>query len=605
MLLDDRDILIIDGKEQKLKAPNPLILRELGARKLNVDQTTYGTRHFGLSGRREGKTSKWANWDVASENGDDNKGEVHAFLESAKLENYLSQLDAAALKLTSVVPVIDVLLRQTELFPQAPSASIYMADHNTYIAMGFPDVGMASVRTIPIGLLSVADAVAKAQSVNTKDVLTALSNRDYMSSIELNVPNSNEEDLTRSVYDRALSPLFTEFFGEINNTFEYFSQHRAAGPISSVEIIGALDRINGIRELFKTNVKSTVTFSTESLLDMFVSHVKQGTANLLSGSGGSLLSVGRTRYSYSETKFVKTEELAQKMAEIETERLSKALEGRVSRLRGMKGSRRDNKSKKGQSARFGGTKTKKEGVFSRFRGARSGAGASERRPQGIGSDQDVKKQDRVGVILVLLVAFAVLYSASMQFDSISIEHRKSVSRLATNIKAGIKNRQEINKKGAARSSILPVADKVLWSEKFMSLADNMDKAMWITDVYLSDEQRTTGGKTVLSKKLVLEGAVLPSTVGHILNIAQYIERLLKDENFFMSDFRDITFDGAEIDASESDHVVRFTLEAWYDENKRINSSASADKPMTVKKMQSNVSKRTEAQEKTLPSGPGS
>ena len=137
----------------------------------------------------------------------------------------------------------------------------------------------------------------------------------------------------------------------------------------------------------------------------------------------------------------------------------------------------------------------------------------------------------------------------------------------------------------------------------MSLADNMDKAMWITDVYLSDEQRAVGGENILSKKLVLEGAVLPSTVGHILNIAQYIERLLKDEKFFMSDFRDITFEGAEIDASESDHVVRFTLEAWYDENKRINLSAGANEPMTLKKMQSNVDKRTEAQEKTLPSGP--
>ena len=53
MLLDDEDLLIIDGKEQKLKAPNPLILRELGARKLNVDQTTYGTRRFGLLVLRE------------------------------------------------------------------------------------------------------------------------------------------------------------------------------------------------------------------------------------------------------------------------------------------------------------------------------------------------------------------------------------------------------------------------------------------------------------------------------------------------------------------------------------------------------------------------
>ena len=600
ILLDDPDVLIIDGKEQKLKAPNPLMLRELGARKLNVEQTTYGTRNFGLSGRREGKASEWATWDVASKDGDDNKGDIYAFLESSKLENYLSQLDAVALKLTSVVPTVDVLLRRIEAFPQVPSAAIYMADQNTYIAMGFPDMGMASVRTIPTGVISIADAVAKAQSVNTKDALTALSNRDYLSSIELNVAKSGEADLTRSVYDRALSPLFTEFFGEINDTFEYFSQHRAAGPISSVEIIGALDRVNGIRELFERNIKSPVTFPTEGLLDMFLSHVKQGSGNLLSGSDGSLLSVGRTQYSFSENKFVETEELAKQKAEIETERSSKIPEGRVSRLRRNKKLRKDKKSKIGKSAKSGGTKTKKEGFFSRTRRAKAGTRASGTRYQGPEMDQVVKKQDRAGVVLVLLTAFSILYFASMQFDSISVEHQKSVSRLATKINDGIKNRQEINKKGAARSSVLPVADKVLWSEKFMSLADNMDKAMWITDVYLSDEQRTVGGETVLSKKLVLEGAVLPTTIGHILNIAQYIERLLKDEKFFMNDFREITFEGAEIDASESDHIVRFTLDAWYDENKRNRLSTGADEPMTVDKMQSNVDKRTRVLEKKVP-----
>lgn len=575
MLLDDRDFLVSDGKEQKLKAPNPMMLRELGARMLNVDQTTYGTRQFGLSGRREGKSSGWASWDVDSVDGGDNKGEIYVFFESAKLENYLSQLDTAALKLASVVPVVDVLLRRVESLQQVPSASIYMADNNTYVAMGFPDVGMASIRTIPIGILSVADAVAKAQSVSTKEALTALSNRDYISSIDLNTRNSAEETLTPSVYDRALSPLFTEFFGKISSTFEYFSEHRAAGPIASVEIIGSLDRINGIRELFEANVNGTVTFPDESLLERFVPHVNQGATNLLSGSDGSLLSIGRTRYSYSENKFVETEVLAQQRAEIETEKSAKVPKGRVSRLRGKKGSRRDNKLKKDESLKSGGATTKKEGFFRRARPARAGTGASEMRHQGIGADQTAKKQDRAGVILVLLAAFGILYFASMKLDSVSIAHNKSVSMLASKIKAGLKNRQEINKIGTVQSSILPVGDKVLWSEKFLSLSENMDEAMWFTDVYLSDEHRTVGGESILSKKLVLEGAVLPSTVGHILNIAQYIERLLKDENFFMSDFRDITFEGAEIDASESDHIVRFILEAWYDENKRLNLSPAS------------------------------
>ena len=604
MLLDEQDVLVIDGKEQSSKAPNPMILRELGSRKLNVEQTTYGTRKFGLSGRREGKSSGWANWDVDAKDGD--KGEVFAFLESAKLENYLSQLDVAALKLASVVPVVDVLLRRIEALPQVASACIYMADHNTYLAMGFPDMGMASIRTIPIGIHSFVDAVAKAQSVSAKVALSALSNRDYISSIDFSAQNSTDENLTSSVYDRALAPLLSKFFGEINSTLEYYSEHRAAGPISCVEIIGALDRVKGIRELFEANIHGAVTFPAEGLLEKFVSHVTQGAANLLSGSDGSLLSVGRTRYSYSENKFVETEVLAQQRAEIETEKSSKVPEGRVSRFRGNKGGRSGSKVKSGsknkdKSIKSKGAAPKKEGFLSRARGVGKSAKVGDVRQQGA-MDKTARKQDRAGVMLVLLSAFGILYFAWTKFESVSIEHLVSVSALQKAIDAGAVNRQEAGKKGTVQSSILPVADKVLWSEKFLSLSKNMDRKMWFTDVYLSDEQRDVGGENILSKKLVLEGAVLPSTDGHIKRIANFIERLLEDEEFFMNDFRDITFEGAERDLSESDDVVRFTLDAWYDENKRINlpPGGGAGKLMGIDQMQSNVDKRTEALDKVVP-----
>jgi hypothetical protein len=35
----------------------------------------------------------------------------------------------------------------------------------------------------------------------------------------------------------------------------------------------------------------------------------------------------------------------------------------------------------------------------------------------------------------------------------------------------------------------------------------------------------------------------------------------------MRDFSRVTFEGAAIDTQESAHVVRFTLDAWYDETK--------------------------------------
>ena len=74
------------------------------------------------------------------------------------------------------------------------------------------------------------------------------------------------------------------------------------------------------------------------------------------------------------------------------------------------------------------------------------------------------------------------------------------------------------------------------------------------------------------KKLVLQGAALPSTDGHILKIADYVEKLETEKRFnFMADFRDITFQGAAIDATETDPVIRFSLAAWYDEAKRVEN----------------------------------
>jgi uncharacterized protein (UPF0335 family) len=132
----------------------------------------------------------------------------------------------------------------------------------------------------------------------------------------------------------------------------------------------------------------------------------------------------------------------------------------------------------------------------------------------------------------------------------------------------------------------------------------MNESMWLTDVYLEVNNRTIGESEIEEKKLVIQGAVLPSTDGHILQIAQFVERLEEDKQGFMDDFREIVFDGAYLDRGESDAVVRFTIEARYDAKKRqaVASSAPSTAGSTLGDTTKKVEERNKAQEQAIGGG---
>ena len=72
-----------------------------------------------------------------------------------------------------------------------------------------------------------------------------------------------------------------------------------------------------------------------------------------------------------------------------------------------------------------------------------------------------------------------------------------------------------------------------------------------------------------------------------------INKLLEDEHYFMNDFREITFDGAKLDQKEADHIIRFTINAWYDKNKRIknNQKKPADTNFDITNTQKTINER--------------
>ncbi len=109
-------------------------------------------------------------------------------------------------------------------------------------------------------------------------------------------------------------------------------------------------------------------------------------------------------------------------------------------------------------------------------------------------------------------------------------------------------------------------DKVLWTEKFLAIGKQINNHLWLTDVYL--DNAGTGSGSGSGQILVIKGVAYPSTDGHIFEVANYIERLECDHARFMSDFKEITFEGANIQNDNGVDIIRFKLYAWYDKGIR-------------------------------------
>ena len=200
-----------------------------------------------------------------------------------------------------------------------------------------------------------------------------------------------------------------------------------------------------------------------------------------------------------------------------------------------------------------------------------------RRPQ---PEPEKQNNERAGFALLALFALVFLYGGYNTFIVPKINQFNGLTNtyigtLQQNAALRTKKNQALTGSIVKRPA-QSRQDKVLWTEKFLALGCYATKAIWLTDVFLSTASTSADGKPQKMQKLTIKGAVLPSTDGHLLQISDYIRRLEEDKRgLFMDDFKRITFEGATIDYEDVEEIIRFTIEGWYDKNKR----KSAKKPV--------------------------
>jgi len=187
----------------------------------------------------------------------------------------------------------------------------------------------------------------------------------------------------------------------------------------------------------------------------------------------------------------------------------------------------------------------------------------------IDSDDEKKK-----IIFLAVLIFGVFLYYLVNFI---LDEEKSFDYATNNLENKISQVKKLRNDSIAKNDtyIDKRLDKIFWTRKFMTIANNMPNPIWLSSIQLIDNTKEIDGETVVEKTMVLEGRSLPSTIGHIENIAIYMDKLLKADINFKRDFVDVTFGGANIVEEYGYKVINFKLYCNFEKNKHIEEFKKA------------------------------
>ncbi|MBP2295471.1 hypothetical protein [Azospirillum rugosum] len=578
VLTDDPQVFLTDTRNETFSVAatqSSGLLHAYGAMQLNAKAVTFGFGPFGLTAQ-----------------GQKEKG-VAAFADARRVGACLGRLDRAGALVTRLVPVADVLVRRAAELGDLPYGGIYVGGHCTHVVLANPRYGTVTARVLPFGVMSVVEALANHGNMSPEDAERSLRARDMLADMLADVPatsplpDEGTAALTRTILDRAVGDELRGYLEKLEATLDFFEGQRASGRPDRLELFGAHDRVAGFAGFLARRLP--VAPAAVGIFDLFCASAGQPGVNLLEDTGPGL-EIGRVKYRLYEQRLVPTADLrAAKGPEAPAARPSIGQSKR--RMRG-----RGRADRAGSAARNGGMTL--ESLMNRLMNRPAADPASDAAGE---EAADAANRDRPYFALFGLLAVLVLMLAVQKNDEMETQRAMAATQAARAFDDSTRLRQHLAR--PLRSADQASADKVLWTEKFLIIGRNIDQRMWLTDVYLATEAGVAGSSDVVRKKLVIEGAVLPSTEGHVLEVSRFIANLENSANHdFMNDFREIRFQGITLDQAETDPVIRFGIEAVYDENKRVQArqQGAAASAGSLGDMQDRVRGRNDEVERYAP-----
>ncbi len=549
LVIDDPGIVLIDDPAKQNAGRSPSDIRQIGRKLVNADEIHFGSVPV-----------------IADKLGAVFSNAIYGFVSTNNLKNNLNKLGDLLPRVRRVAPVPAImasdLVRKSGT--DVGQCMVSVTGWTTTLTMVGQRGQVIVTRSLPVGILTLADAVAKANSLSLGNALRNLSARDRVSDVPRWAGLDNEEQRRLSVLARAMGPVLSQLADGIGETLTYFSMQRVGGEIKELKFHGPVERITGLLLWLEKQVGCKMTKCESSILEILRDLPEASVMNLLGGAAGDFIKIGKLEFVLSEDQGLQPRGKDSKAEP------SDSKGDRVTPRQRSFGRQREDRDRNRRSGR-----RRRGGVRSgnTFFGLELGFLAAG------GNRGDLRETPVQGVPVysagVIVLAAGLL---GLAYTYLFEPEVKSYRTVASKYSAAVARHQLVNqmavdarsKLGIKRIVVVRDEDKVLWTEKMLALARYMNKRMWITDVYLTSDKRTISGDDVKNQVLSIEGSVLPSTEGHILEVSNYIRRLLTDKDkIFMEDFRDITFEGANIDQGEVDKIIRFRIAATYDAAKRL------------------------------------
>ncbi len=573
ILLDDPQIIYNDMNQDLFASAGAAVLLDIGRQQLHCRAVTLGIAPFGRPGQVERAHG------------------VISFIDVSRLGNYLTRLNKLAIKVKSVTPLADMLIRRAAL-QNEPYAGISVGSLCSHLVIANPQCGSVIYRCLQFGTASIIRLLAKGSAISMAEAAAVLVESDMLSDLTLVMPTDEVEIMMMSPADRLLGDAVRKFLEEITNSFNFFETQRGAGRPVELEIFGEVGVIRGLDRLFN-RLGESVRLADVTLFDTFRSLPADQRMNLLSDAGAQM-KIGNSFFSFYRQGLLPAEQVQKEITTIEDGRRQVAEKRKAARTAEKEAKKSRGPGKHGRAS--------SPSLIAQI----SALVAKIRRKKGESDDEVYQgtpdsKSDLLGFAGVAGLCVVIAFVIYDKYTDLTIQVAgQGSSFYSTELQVNTL-RSEVEKT-MVRSTANADSDKVLWTEKILALSRAMTNEMWLTDLYLKNDTKTSERSTFTSKRLVLEGAVLPSTDGHLLQIGDYIQRLEADTANFMSDFREVIFQGMSLDMSESDQVVRFVIEAVYDEAKgreiRVNKPAqpTADISQTRKL----IDKRNQSMDKYVP-----
>lgn len=424
---------------------------------------------------------------------------------------------------------MDVIRRSTavlgDLAPKltriAPASAAWLAEVAKFDdrARSILHIGRSSSVLISI------DATSKVIAVRTTPVGLVSLGRIVADINSLPLAEAMKEMAARDMLGRAASAGSDEALRTlaalVRDTAVYMSESRLAEPPDVVELIGAQEAAWGLAELLQERVGLDIAIEQSDATPP----IQPDDMNLLTSIEGTLFSEGSREFRFEDGRFVADE-----------------------------------------AERRGGKPAAKPVGES---GPRKFAGIELPR-----LDTEIPPK-RLAAMAAAIAGALFFFFYDMAIAPAAAAHGAAASALEVSLQrsAALNDKLGQLRSNARRDALLAAgSNKILWAEKFVSIASALPPSLWLTEASIARSDRRVGEVEVVATKLVLRGIARSSGDRRLQDIASFIETLERDDEF-MRDFRAIAFAGLGGEDAAPGGGAVFEVHAWYDENKRRTTSA--------------------------------